>query len=128
MKRAALGTVAGYALWTALWVGGGRGLARVFPEEAAAFRDGGALTATGYLACALVLSVVCSLLGGRVAASLARDRARGAVPALAALLLLTGVGVHIAYWSRLPVWYHVVFLVLIVPVTLIGGRKLEGVQ
>ena len=37
------------------------------------------------------------------------------------LLLATGIAVQLQYWSLLPIWYHLVFLVLLVPSTVAGG-------
>ena len=44
------------------------------------------------------------------------------VIAMALLLLLTGVGVQLGVWPLMPVWYHLLFLALIVPVAVFGGR------
>jgi hypothetical protein len=43
------------------------------------------------------------------------------VRALAALQLALGLVFEILFWDMTPVWYHVVFLALIVPATLYGG-------
>jgi hypothetical protein len=40
---------------------------------------------------------------------------------LAFLQLAFGVVVEVQYWTLLPSWYHLLFLVLIVPATLFGG-------
>jgi len=72
---------------------------------------------------ALVLSVVCSVLAGRINAALAGSQSKGAVMTMAGLLLITGIAVQAGVWSLMPVWYHSTFLVLLVPVCLIGGRR-----
>ena len=38
------------------------------------------------------------------------------------VLLLTGIGVQASVWSLMPTWYHVTFLALVVPMTLLGSR------
>jgi len=119
MIRAILGTIAGYAVWTVLWLGGN---ALFFGEAARVVGEGQAYTAAGPLVGVIALSIVCSIVAGVTAAKVAGSRAGGAVIAMAALLLLTGIGVQSGVWSLMPVWYHLVFLALIVPVVLAGGR------
>ena len=119
MGRVIVAVIAGYAVWTALWLGGN---AVLFAEAAAVIGDGEAYTAAGPLAGVIVLSVACSLAAGLTAAAMARVKARGAVLSMAALLLLTGIGVQAGVWSFMPVWYHLIFLALIVPVAVLGGR------
>ena len=41
---------------------------------------------------------------------------------LAALLLVTGIPVQLGSWALLPVWYHLAFLIALVPMTVLGGR------
>ena len=70
----------------------------------------------------VVLSVVCSLAAGiTVAMGAPRAVPRG-LTVLAVLLLVTGVGVQAAAWTLMPVWYHLVFLGLLVPGCLLGAR------
>lgn len=118
--RTFLGVLAGYALWSALWLGGGLLVRRLWSESYPETFPATPMTAVVPLVATLALSVLCSLLGGR----LARDvgRGRGAVWILAAALLATGIGVQASVWAAMPLWYHLLFLLLLVPVTLAGGR------
>lgn len=117
MMRSISAVIAGYAAWTALWLIGGVALIAAFSVDPTAET----ISNAGYLGGALTLSVACSLLGGFVCGLIARGKpVTGWV--LGALLLLTGIGVQTAAWSTMPVWYHVPFLLLLVPVTLIGVR------
>ena len=119
MIRAILAVIAGYVIWTILWLAGGLGLMVVFrdqPNEAGNFDN------AIYLGLAIVLSVACSVAGGFLCGKLARSPRPTAALVLGALLLLTGIGVQTAAWSTMPAWYHIVFLLLLVPVTLIGSR------
>ena len=116
MMRAILATLLGYAVWTAIWLGGNSVL---FNEAAEVVGAGERYTAVGPLAGALVLSLVCSLVAGAVAGKLA-STARP-VLVLACLLLLTGLVVQASVWDLMPIWYHAPFLVLLVPVTRLGG-------
>jgi hypothetical protein len=38
------------------------------------------------------------------------------------VLLIVGLGVEIAGWGRTPVWYHLVFLALLIPGVLVGAK------
>jgi len=120
MLRKILGVVAGYVAWTVIWLGGNAALAAASPES---FDEQGATSSAGLLALLLVLSVVASLVAGRLSVVVGR-----APVALwtGVLLLLTGIGVQIGYWELLPVWYHLSFLALLVPATLLGGRRRPG--
>lgn len=109
-KKIALPVVAGFLVWSALWVGG----------NAVLWKDASADTTS--LAFALVRSVVCSLLAGLVAAKMAGVLKPLALKVLAGLLLVVGIAVQAGVWDQLPVWYHLVFLALLWPMTLFGGK------
>ena len=65
-----------------------------------------------------------SALAGYVTASLqGAPDAMMAVKTLAGVNLTIGVLVEVMYWSLMPVWYHVIFLALIVPMTFVGGFR-----
>ncbi|GJM44217.1 MAG: hypothetical protein DHS20C21_10590 [Gemmatimonadota bacterium] len=119
MKRAVIAVVVGYLLWTAVWLGGN---ALLFGELAAAVQAGERHDVAGPLVGVLALSVACSLLAGIAAARLATGAARSALLTLGVLLLLTGIGVQAGVWSLMPVWYHLLFLALLIPGVLVGGR------
>lgn len=113
MIRAIIAVIVGYVIWSGIWVGGGTLLFEETTEE---------IVDAGLLVRALVLSIACSLVAGAVAAMVAGSRRRGAVLLLAVALLATGLMVQIGAWSQMPTWYHLTFLVLLVPVTRLGGR------
>jgi hypothetical protein len=119
MIRTSLAAIAGYALWTALWLGGN---AAFFSDAAEVVGQGQPYTAAGPLVGVIVLSLVCSLAAGLIAAAIARPRARAAVLAMAVLLLVTGIAIQAGVWELMPAWYHVTFLALIVPAAIVGGR------
>lgn len=123
MKNIVIAVIVGYVVWTALWLGGN---AALFGEAAEVVGSGEKYTATGPLVGVIVLSIACSVAAGLVAAKIAKDRAKTAVMTTAILLLLTGIGVQSGVWSLMPTWYQLVFLALVVPVTLMGGRLGSG--
>lgn len=123
MMHAVVAVIAGYAIWTVLWLGGN---ALFFKEAAAVVGAGDAYTAPAPLLGVIVLSVVCSLAAGMAAGRIAGSLARRAVMVMALLLLVTGIGVQAGVWSLMPAWYHLAFLALVVPVSLLGGRLGAG--
>lgn len=116
--KATLGIIIGYVVWTIVWLAGNAGLsgAGLIPR-ASGVRVEGWVSLTALL----VLSVVASLGGGYMARTIAKT---GLAPViLGVLLLLTGIAVQWGSRDLMPVWYHVVFLVLLMPLTLLGARQ-----
>jgi hypothetical protein len=72
-----------------------------------------------FIVYSVALSVLAGWIAGRVAA---RGQPMRAVAILAALQLALGIVAELSYWSLMPLWYHLVFLSLLVPATLYGGR------
>ena len=124
--RSVWAVVAGFLLWSVVWFVGGLGLAALFVESHEAFLAGEAIHDVAYLASAIVLSVVCSFLAGMTTASIAKDAAKDATLIMALLLLVTGIAVQASAWDLMPIWYHLVFLVLIGPVCLAGARRVPA--
>lgn len=119
MGRIILAAVAGFLLWTALWLITGLVVLAVVPE--AYGEDGRTVTSAGVLLVFIVAALVISLVAGWLAMLVGREGGRRAAMILAVILLLTGLGVEIAGWAYSPVWYHLVFLGLLVPATMAGA-------
>ena len=117
--RVILAVLAGAVVWAVLWVGGAQAAQAAFPSV---LPIGQPVTSTAALLGLIVYSVALSVLAGYVTASVAARDPMPAVWALAILQLAIGVGVEASAWSLTPVWYHLVFLALIVPATVYGGR------
>lgn len=119
MGRIILGVIAGYIVWSIVWVGVDaiiRMLWTSYNESVQAMTF-----SSGMLVVPLFLSIVCSLLAGYTAAALARENAKSTL-ILGILLLLTGIMVQAGVWNQIPLWYHLTFLVLLIPMTMIGGK------
>lgn len=117
--RVALGVVAGAVLWAVLWVGGTGAARAALPELLDPARR---LDHVGALLGFIAYSVVLSIAAGYVAAAVAKASAMRAVWILAVLQLAIGIAVEVSYWDLMPVWYHLVFLALLIPATVYGGR------
>lgn len=116
MGRMIGAVVAGAVVWAALWLGMNAVLPSMLPD---AVVPGQPLGDVAVLLFLIAYSVALSVLAGYTAAAVARSMT--AVKVLAGLQLLLGVVAEAASWELLPIWYHLVFLALIVPATLLGG-------
>lgn len=123
--RLILAVLAGTVLWGVLWNLGTLGGQALLPALMAPEQP---VTHAGVLVGLIVYSVVLSILAGWVTAALAGARPMPAVWVLAALQLAIGIAVEVAYWRLMPAWYHLIFLVLVVPATVWGGRRRAGRQ
>ncbi len=123
MGRAIAAVVAGYLLWTVLWLGFNAGAQSLFPDTIGASQP---ITSVGVLLTYLAYTVVISVAAGFVCAAIRTKNPAKAVQVLAGLLLVSGVVAEVSYWDATPVWYHLVFLALLVPSTLFGGRLKGG--
>jgi len=92
---------------------------RMFWPDYAAVEKSMAFT-LGMQVARLLLGAFASVCAGFAAAVVARGSATP-VRALAVLLLLLFIPVHYALWDKFPIWYHVVFLASLIPVTLLGA-------
>ena len=118
MTRLILGAVGGFLAWSVLWLVGGQLIRQLSPGS---FREDMGTDSAAVLLAILILSIACSLTAGYLAALLAPRQAMAAATALAVVNLAVGLGVQISSWSLLPVWYHLAFLVLLVPGILAGA-------
>ena len=121
--RNVLAVIAGVVLWSVFWVGGGQLAAMMYP---AVLAPGQPVTHTGALLGYIAFSVVLSVLAGYATAAAATGNRMRSVRIVAGVLLLMGIGFEASAWQLTPVWYHLVFLVLLVPAVLYGGRLREG--
>lgn len=117
--RAVLAVLAGTAVWTVLWMTGTMAGQAAFP---ALLQEGQPITHAGALLGLIVYSVPLSILAGWVTAAVASRNPMPAVWGLAILQLALGIGFQTSAWQLMPVWYHLIFLGLVVPATVYGGR------
>lgn len=117
-RRAILAPILGVALWGILWNLGTRTAQAVFPDL---LRPDQQITHTGVLLGYIGYSVVLSILAGLVVGTVARARTMTVVWVFAAIQLSLGVIAEVSYWPLMPAWYHLTFLALVVPATVLGG-------
>lgn len=119
MGRAIGAVLTAEVLWTVLWLGGATLAQKVFPDVMDPDRP---LTHTGALVGFIVYSVLINALAGYVCAAVRRDSPMRTVLVFAFIQLALGIGFEVTAWAMTPVWYHLVFLALLVPTTVWGGR------
>ena len=130
MGRIILGAIAGFIFWSIVWLGSERILSAIWPEWygahqtafEAAVENGGAFTADiTILLINIVRGSIISVLSGSLAAAIAGENNRSPV-ILGILLVAFGLFIVFMSWSLIPLWYHVIFTALLIPMTILGGR------
>jgi hypothetical protein len=129
MLRIIAGIIVGFIVWSILWTGSDAILSalstgwygRNLNEFQTAIENRTNYTADStMLIVALIRSVIFSLVAGFVAAAIARENLKSTV-GLGVLLLAFGIFIQSIYWNFIPLWYHIPFLLLLIPVTILGG-------
>ena len=130
MIRIILGVIVGFLAWTILWIGGGEVISMISPNwygaheiafEKAVFNKTPFEANSAILVIYVIRIVITSLISGFLAAIVANE-SRWTTLALGILLVITGSLFQMMAWSLLPNWYHFLSLVLLIPVTIAGGR------
>lgn len=119
MLRQGLLVIAGLAIWSVVWLVGNAVLIElhVLPHgPTTPVQEEGALLAL------LVAAACASLSAGYIAAMVNPSTSMQPVTALGALLVVVGAIVQSNHLHLMPMWYHVAFLALLLPVCLAGAR------
>ena len=133
MWRIVLGVIAGFIAWLVVWIGSEKILSAIWPVFGAnqkafeeAVKNGGEYTAdTTMLLTHLVLGSVVSVMAGIFAALIARENT--SAPLVVGILLLA-LGLLKGFMSRryAPIWYHVIFTAILLPMAIIGGKLITA--
>ncbi len=119
MLRIFLGVTVGFVVWSILWVGVDAILRAVWTNYDESIK---AMTfSSSMLIVPLVLSAVVSIISGFVAALISRENSKSSL-ILGILLLIVGIFVQMSVWDKIPLWYHLTFLILLIPMTILGGK------
>lgn len=132
MLRIVLGVIAGFFAWLIVWVGIEKTLSAVWPafgvhqrafEEAVKNGPGasGFTADTAMLLTQLVLGTIVSVMAGALAALIAGENSKAPLIA-GCLLLLMGIAKAVMSWQYVPLWYHVIFTAMLLPMAIVGGR------
>jgi hypothetical protein len=118
-KRSVLATAAGLVVWILVVSLLNRGL-RLGLAGYTAAEPTMSFTLT-MMAARLTIAALASLIGGAALGWIA-PRARAAPLVLGAILVAVFVPVHVQLWSRFPPWYHLTFLLSLLPLVVLGAR------
>ncbi len=118
MKRIIVGIVAGVVAWVLAASLLNRGVSTALPGYAGAELN---MTFTlSMMTVRLILGALASLIAGAATGWI--DRPGGpAAWIVGAMLLAAFIPMHVAVWDLFPVWYHLTFLVTLVPLMLLGS-------
>lgn len=130
MVRSILAAIAGFFAWSIVWVGSEKIFSAIWPQWygahqtafESAIANGGTFTPDTTILCMNIVrgAIVC-VLAGYLTALMAGENRRG--PLICGILLLAFDLMIVALsWRHVPVWYGIIFTLLIVPMTVWGGR------
>ena len=133
MVRIVLGVIAGFFAWLFLWIGIEKILSAAMPDwygaPQAAFQDviengpgaSGFTAATHLLVIHIFIAAIVASAAGFISAAVARENRRAPI-SLGVLLLVVGLLKVVMSWPYVPVWYHVLFTAILLPMAIAGGR------
>ena len=130
MLRIVLGIISGFISWMIAWVGSEKILSAIWPEGFGvhqrafeeAVKNGGQFTAdTTMLLTHIVLGSIVSVMSGSLAALIAGENTRAPL-VLGLLLVAVGLLKAIMSWPYVPMWYHVIFTAILLPMAIMGGK------
>ena len=116
-----------------MWVGSEKIISAIWPafgvhqrafEEA--IKNGGQFTAeTPMLLTHIVMGSIVSVMAGALAALIAGENSRA--PFVVGILLLAmGVMKAVMSWQYVPIWYHVIFAAILLPLAILGGKLITA--
>ena len=132
MIRIVLGVIAGFIAWLFVWVVSEKIISVVWPAFGAhqkafeeAIKNGGPFAAeTSALITHIVLGSIVSFAVGSLAALIAGENSRA--PLFVGLLLIAmGVLKAVMSWQYVPIWYHVIFTAILLPMAILGGKLIN---
>ena len=129
MVRIILGIIVGYILWTVLWLGSDAIFSAISSDwstKSLEFRTAVEKNIpytpdSMILIVLLVKSVIVTIISGFAAALVARENTKSTI-GLGLLLFISGIFVQLMHWNYMPLWYHIPFLLMLIPMTILGGK------
>jgi hypothetical protein len=118
MAANVLGVMAGLAAWLLVATLAGLIMRNSWPEYAAVVET--MHFTLPMMIARLSIGAVATLSAGFVTALITRSAVARLIPGV--LLLVAFVPQHVMLWDKFPIWYHLTFLLSLVPLTYVGGR------
>lgn len=129
MGRIILAAIVGFIVWSVLWVGSDAVFMAISPSYKE-YMEGFAKaldtkqpfeTSSVILFLTLIKSFICSIISGLITAIIAKENSKSTL-ILGVLLLAFGIFIQSIYWNYIPLWYHLSFLILLIPMSILGGK------
>jgi len=122
MARNFIGVVTGLAAWLAITVVAGLIMRETWPAYASV---ADAMTFTlSMMIVRLSIGAFGTVSMGFVTACITQSALARLIPGL--ILLIVFVPVHVMLWYKFPIWYHLSFLLSLVPLTYLGNSLPQG--
>jgi uncharacterized membrane protein (DUF485 family) len=129
MVRIILGVIVGFVIWSVLWVGSDAVFSVISPDWGKTSADFRAAVenktpfalSSAIMLTLLVKSFIVSIISGFIAALIAKENRKSTL-VLGFLLLIFGILIQSVYWNYMPLWYHIPFLLMLIPMTILGGK------
>lgn len=130
MLRIILGAIVGFIVWTILLLGSDAVWVALSPDwygkhqadfQAAINNKTPFLADTTVLIVAVFRSAIFSLITGFIAALISKESFKSPL-LLGVFLVAFGAFIHSMMLNNVPIWYHILILVPIIPLTLLGGK------
>jgi hypothetical protein len=123
MAKTTLGVVAGLVVFVTVATVAGMVMRAAWPEYASV-ADAMTFTLPMMFARLAIGALATVAMGLVTAVIVRRSMLARLTPGLVLLALF--IPQHIMIWDKFPVWYHLTFLVSLVPLTYVGGKLAEG--
>ena len=134
MLRIVLGVISGFIAWLIAWVGSEKILSAIWPEGFGAHqrafeevvKNGGQFTAdTTMLLTHIVVGSILAVMAGSLAALIAGENIRAPL-VVGCLLLALSILKAVMSWQYVPLWYHVIFTAILLPMAMMGGKLITN--
>ena len=130
MLRMILAVIVGFLAWSIMWVGSERVLSIASPDwfgahqiafEKATLNKEAFTPDTTILVLNIIRGTIVTIITGFLAALISGENRRSTL-ILGILLVAFGLVVVVMTWQIIPLWYHVLFTLMLIPMTIVGGR------
>lgn len=111
-----------FILWIVLWFGSSYLVSLLIPSR---FNADGTTESSAVFFLFLVASIIISAISGWVLALVVGESNRTLALTLGAFLFSLALILHASSWQDFPMWYHMLFLLLMIPSILFGNRIIE---
>src|SRR5215204_839369 len=130
MGRIILGAIVGFIVWTILLIGSDQIWIALSPDwygkhqtelQAAVTNKTPLMADSTILLIAVIRSAILSIITGFIAAWIARENFKSPL-LLGVFLLAFGSFIHSMILNNVPIWYHFLILLPLIPLAIFGGK------